>query len=103
MTKQLNRDAYQLRDISIQSKLRKSRKKKRIRDVAKDESSKESKSEEKPVTKSDHNVQLNIEDLMERFKHLELKLGKRSNREFPLQRPRSSLYCIMCRKSGHLV
>ena len=76
---------------------------KKRRDIAKDESSKESKSEEKPVTKSDHNVQLNIEDLMERFKHLELKLGKRSNREFPLQRPRSSLYCIMCRKSGHLV
>src|SRR5258707_3202850 len=76
---------------------------KKRRDVAKDESSKESKSKEKPVTKSDCNVQSNIEDLTECFKHLELKLGKRSNRKFPLQRPRSSLYCIMCRKSGHLV
>src|SRR5258708_21883051 len=53
--------------------------------------------------KSDCNVQLNIEDLTECFKHLELKLGERSNRKFPSQRPRSSLYCIMRGKSGHLV
>src|SRR5258707_13937595 len=44
----------------------------------KDESaSKESKAEEKAV-KPDANVQSNIEDLAERFKRLELKLGERA-------------------------
>src|SRR5258708_8742065 len=76
---------------------------KKRKDVAKKESFKDSKKKEKTPTKSDPNMQLNIEDLAECFKHLELKLGEQGNREPPAQRLRSSLYCIMCGKLGHLV
>ena len=83
-------------DEDIDVKRRSSRKKK-------DENIKESKSDEKPMAKPDTNVQSNIEDLAEHFKCLELKLGERSTREHQLQKSKSTLYCIMCGQSGHLV
>src|SRR5258708_7365489 len=75
----------------------------RRKDVRRDEGLKEPRGKEKGLTKSEPNIQSNIEDLAERFRQLELKLSKRSNQEPPGQRSRSSLYCIMCGTVGHLV
>ena len=77
--------------------------KRRLGGKKKDKSIKELKSDEKLVAKPNSNVQLNIEDLAEHFKHLELKLGERSTREHQLQKLKSTLYCIMCGQLGHLV
>ncbi len=75
---------------------------KRCDSPIKDESVlKESKAEEKAV-KLDANVQSNIEDLAERFKRLELKLGERArNHEGLPPKMHSVMYCIMCGKQGH--
>src|SRR5260221_12904196 len=60
---------------------------------------KEPKDEEKPAM--DQHVQMNIEDLADRFKCLELKLGERSGQQSQPPRTRVAMYCIMCRASGH--
>ncbi len=61
---------------------------------------KEPKGEERVPEKPDLAVQLNIKDLAERFRCLELKLVEQSpNRE---NQPRlRSMYCIMCGQPGH--
>ena len=60
---------------------------------------KESKEEEKPPT--DHPTQTNIEDLAERFRRLELKLGERGGSQTQPSKTRTAMYCIMCGQSGH--
>src|SRR5258708_18314412 len=35
------------------------------------------------------------------FRRLELKLGEQTNWDSQTQNPRPTLYCIMCRHSGH--
>ena len=66
-----------------------------------EEGPKETKDDEKPLVKVDSPAQSNIEDLAERFRRLELKLGEQTNWDSQTQNPRPTLYCIMCRHSGH--
>ena len=66
-----------------------------------EEGPKETKDDEKPLVKVDSPAQSNIEDLAERFRCLELKLGEQTNRDSQTQNPRPTLYCIMCGHSGH--
>jgi len=77
------------------------RKRKSSRKGKKRSDEKETKENEKPSDKVDPPVQSNIEDLAERFRRLELKLGERANRDSQTQNPRPALYCIMCGHSGH--
>jgi len=62
-------------------------------------SAKESKEEEKPS--SEPIVTPNIEDLVERFKCLELKLGERGGQSSQPPKTQTTMYCIMCGQSGH--
>ena len=79
----------------------KSKGRKRDGPTKEENATKESKAEEKAV-KLDTNVQSNIDDLAERFKRLELKLGERANnRESLPPKTRTAMYCIMCGKQGH--
>src|SRR5258708_18810260 len=64
-----------------------------------EKSAKESKEEEKPS--SEPIVTPNIEDLAERFKHLELKLGERGGQLSQPPKTQTTMYCIMCGQSGH--
>ena len=66
---------------------------------SREKNAKEPKDEEKPAT--DQHVQTNIEDLADRFKRLELKLGERSGQQSQPPRTRAAMYCIMCGASGH--
>jgi len=51
---------------------------------------------------SDSNVQTNIDDLAERFKQLELKLGEHGNADPQMRNTRSSVLCFMCGEPGHI-
>src|SRR5258705_9288055 len=64
-----------------------------------EKSAKELKEEEKPS--SEPIATPNIEDLAERFKHLELKLGERGGQSSQPPKMRTTMYCIMCGQSGH--
>src|SRR5258708_6054415 len=66
---------------------------------SREKNAKEPKDEERPAT--DQHVQTNIEDLANRFKRLELKLGERSGQQSQPPRTRAAMYCIMCGASGH--
>jgi len=68
---------------------------------SREKNAKEPKDEEKPAT--DQHVQMNIEDLANHFKRLELKLGERSGQQSQPLRTRVAMYCIMCRASGHRI
>jgi len=48
-------------------------------------------------------VQSNIEDLAERFKHLELKLGEQTQMNENQPPKLRMIYCIMCGKQGHVI
>ena len=64
-----------------------------------EKSAKELKEEEKPS--SEPIATLNIEDLAEHFKHLELKLGERGRQSSQPPKTQTTMYCIMCGQSGH--
>ena len=74
-------------------------KKKKSRVERREKSPKDSKEEEKPS--SEPVATPNIEDLAERFKRLELKLGERAGQSSQSPKPRTTMYCIMCGQSGH--
>ena len=55
---------------------------------------------EKDLAAKELPAQSNIDDLTERFRQLELKLGEKENK-FAAPRARTAAYCIMCGKAGH--
>ncbi len=79
------------------SSLKRSRSKKR--GLVREKSARESKEEEKPP--SDRHTQLNIDDLAEQFRRLELKLGERGGLQSQPSKLRTAMHCIMCGQSGH--
>ncbi|SRR5258708_4492383 len=62
---------------------------------------KEQKEEEWVPEKPDLAVQLNIEDLADRFKCLELKLIEQSQSQENQPSKARLMYCFMCRQTGH--
>ncbi len=87
-------------DESESERKRKSTRK-RTKNSVNDKSPSETKDDVTASIKPDQNTQSNIEDLAERFRRLELKLGERANRDSQTQNPRPVLHCIMCGLLGH--
>ena len=75
--------------------------KKKGKGVKLNRKAKEQKEEDQVPEKPDSAVQSNIEDLADRFKCLELKLIEQMQSQENQPSKARSMYCFMCRQTGH--